>query len=67
VDFNKELLLYFAWSGSGGDKLSFKVADGKKEPVVVFSYSRGLTDDVQMHYRLYAVAKNATWRIEEPK
>src|SRR6185369_267833 len=28
VDFTKEKLVYFKWSGSGGDKLSFTTAKG---------------------------------------
>jgi hypothetical protein len=67
VDFTKEQCLFFAWQGSQGDKLSFKVEQGKEGPVVVFSYSVGLPDDLQPHYHLYAIPKNATWRVEDKK
>src|SRR5262245_28054084 len=40
VDFAREQLLFVAWSGSGGDKLSFRVEAGKKGPVVVFGHTR---------------------------
>src|SRR5215831_9795842 len=32
VDFTKEQCLFFAWQGSLGDKLSFKVEQGKEGP-----------------------------------
>jgi hypothetical protein len=67
VDFNKEQLVFFAWAGSGQDKLSARVDKDKKEPVVVFSYTQGLTDDLRSHFHLYAVGKDATWRVEGVK
>jgi len=66
VDFEKDELLFFAWTGSGTDRLSFKVEQTKKGPVVVFSYKQGLGDDIpRPRFRLYAIAKN--WRIESTK
>jgi hypothetical protein len=41
VDFTKEQLLYFSWTGSGGDKLSSKVENDKKVPAVVFQFLAG--------------------------
>ena len=67
VDFTKEQCLFFAWRGSQGDKLSFEVEQGKEGPVVVFSYSVGLQDDLRSHHHLYAIPKNATWRVEDKK
>jgi len=67
VDFTKEQCLFFAWGGSQGDKLSFEVEQGKEGPVVVFSYSVGLLDDLRPHYHLYAIPRNATWRVEVKK
>jgi hypothetical protein len=63
VDFTKEKLLYFAWSGSGGDSLSFQVDKGEKGPVVTFMYKRGLTRDVRGHHALYAMPRDATWAM----
>src|SRR5262245_46154277 len=66
VDFEKDELLFFAWKGSGTDRLSFKFEQTKKGPVVVFSYKQGLGDDIpRPRFRLYAIAKN--WRIESTK
>src|SRR5262249_61808460 len=38
VDFTKEYLLFFDWRGSGQDKLSLKVENGKNGPVRVVGY-----------------------------
>jgi hypothetical protein len=66
VDFEKDELLFFAWTGSGTDKLSFKVEETKRGPVAVFSYKQGLGDDIpRPRFRLYAIAKN--WRVESTK
>ena len=66
VDFEKDELLFFAWTGSGTDRLSFKVEQTKKGPVVVFSYKQGLGDDIpRPRFRLYAIAKN--WRVVSTK
>jgi len=63
VDFAREHLLLFAWQGSGGDKLSVKTEDEKGKVVAVFSYSPGVTDDVKAHVHLFAIPKDATWRV----
>jgi hypothetical protein len=64
VDFDKVQLLYFAWSGSGGDKVSYEVT-GKKKEVVVFSFAGGRTRDLRAHYLLYALDKDAKWEFAE--
>lgn len=63
VNFEKEQVIYFAWSGSGGDKLSYKIEGSKEKPEVVFQYNPGFTRDLQRHSRLFALAKNATFKI----
>jgi hypothetical protein len=66
VDFAKDELLFFAWTGSSTDGLSFKVEETKRGPVVVFNYKRGRGEDMpSAQFRLYAVAKN--WRVESTK
>ncbi len=65
VDFTKERLLLFAWTDSPGVNLRFTTVDGKDGPVVVFHHTPGNGDDSLVSYfRLFAVAKKATWRIE---
>jgi hypothetical protein len=63
VDFAKEKLVFFAWSGSSGDQLFWKAEEGKKGPEIVFSYKRGLTDDVRPHFRLIGIPKGMAWRV----
>ena len=66
VNFRREKLLFFAWSGSGGDRLTFdeKLHKGKKGPEAVFHFKRGLTRDLRAHYQVFAVPKKATYRVE---
>jgi len=59
VDFKKEYLLLFQWSGSGGDKLT--AGDDKK--AVTLNLKRGLTRDLRPHSHLFAVAKDAEWKF----
>ncbi|MFP6618874.1 MAG: hypothetical protein VB877_05980 [Pirellulaceae bacterium] len=64
VNFEKEILLVFRWAGSGQDRIA---ATGKKTDKgieVVFGYSRGLTRDLRRHFKVYAVAKDAKWKVE---
>jgi hypothetical protein len=63
VDFAKEKLLYFAWSGSGGDSLSFQVEKGDKGPVVTFLYKAGLTRDLRGYHAVYAMPRDGTWAM----
>jgi hypothetical protein len=66
VDFDKEELLFFAWTGSNTDRLSFKVDESRKVPVVAFNFARGSGEDMpRAKFRLYAIAKN--WRIDSTK
>src|SRR5262249_19989758 len=62
VDFTTQKLLFFAWAGSGQDKLSFKAGDGEK-PVIIFTYEPGRTKDLRPHIHLYVVPKDATVKI----
>jgi hypothetical protein len=63
VNFAKEHLLFFAWAGSGQDRLSLHLEGRGKALTVVFLYTRGLTDDLRSHFRLFAVAKDAVWEV----
>jgi hypothetical protein len=57
VDFSKQKLVVFVWSGSGGDKLSGALSKNGKS--VVFNYTQGLTDDLRRHAHVFAVPKDA--------
>ena len=62
VDFAKEKLVLFSWSGSGGDKLAGQLSgDGK---TATFLYSPGLTRDLRPHVHLYAIPKGAEVKVE---
>lgn len=65
VDLKKEYLLLFAWSGSGGDRVSLKVGKGKSGPEAVFSYARGRTRDLRQHAKLFAIPAKTTYRMAE--
>jgi hypothetical protein len=60
VNFETEKLVFFAWSGSGQDK----VAPDEKSPGA-FTYTRGLTRDLRRHVRLFAVPKDAKVEVKK--
>ena len=62
VDFAKHKLVYFAWAGSGQDKLTARLTDGDKKEVV-FSYKQGLTRDLRRHFRLFLISKDTPYRV----
>ena len=66
VDFEKEQVVYFAWSGSGQDKLTFAAAGEQKGPDVIFTYAPGRTRDVRMHKKLFALPKDAKFKVVGP-
>jgi hypothetical protein len=61
VDLKKEYLLLFAWGGSNGDRLSFTVSKDGKE--VTFKHTPGLDSDLRPHAKLYALPKNAKYKM----
>ena len=60
VDFTNQVVLVFAWRGSGGDRLSYAVAESYPEQVV-FNLKRGLTRDLRPHVYIYALRNNVKW------
>ena len=66
VDFEKEQVLFFAWSGSGQDKLTFAAGSDPKGPDVIFTYAPGRTRDVRVHKKLFALAKDAKFKVVGP-
>lgn len=59
VDFAKEKVVVFAWSGSGGDKLVPGTSPTAARLSVIFTYTAGATDDVKQHAFVFAVPKGA--------
>ncbi len=60
VNFDKQKLLYFTWAGSGQDKIRGEMVKDE----AVFTYQRGFTRDLRSHYRLFAIPKNAKFKVE---
>lgn len=63
VDFQKQIVLIFAWQGSGGDKLTYTVAESFPEQIT-FAITPGLTDDKRMHSRVFILRSNVRWSIK---
>jgi hypothetical protein len=66
VDNKKQIVLVFAWQGSGGDKLDYQVLESFPEQVP-FSLRPGLTDDLRTHSRVFVVRSNVKWSVKAPK
>ena len=65
VNFAKEKLVVFGWSGSGGDKLTPELTTADKKTVAAFTYKAGATDDVRRHALVFAVPKDATVEVRK--
>lgn len=63
VDFDKQLVLVFAWSGSGQDKVTAK-EDAENKGNVIFQYRPGRTRDLRPHVHVFAVRKDSKWKIQ---
>jgi hypothetical protein len=55
VDFSKDKLVVFAWSGSRRDK--FAAAPGQDGRTAVFTYTAGGTDDLARYAHVFALPK----------
>ena len=65
VNFEKEKLVVFAWSGSGGDRIAGEPSkDGKSAE---FTYRIGLTFDLRQHVKLFVVPKDAAVKVVTAK
>jgi hypothetical protein len=64
VDFKKQIVLVFAWQGSGGDRLSYAILESFPEQVP-FSLTPGLTDDIKSHAHVFALRSNVKWSIRD--
>lgn len=63
VDFKSQIVLIFAWRGSGQDKLSFDIAESFPEQIL-FTRTPGLTRDLRPHSRVYALRSNVKWSVK---
>ena len=60
VDFKKQIVLLFAWRGSGQDKLEHVLLKSFPEQVR-FSLKPGRTRDLRPHHHVYALRSNVKW------
>jgi hypothetical protein len=64
IDFGKNQILFFAWSGSGQDALSYEVnKDNPNE--VIFKFTPGRTKDFRSHFHAYMLPKVAKWKFAD--
>jgi hypothetical protein len=66
VDFKKQIVLVFAWQGSGGDKLSYVILESFPEQIP-FSLKPGATDDIRSHSRVFVLRSNVKWSVKAPR
>ena len=62
VDFKKQIVLLFAWRGSGGDKLEYQILESFPEQIP-FTLKGGKTDDLRSHARVFALRSNVKWSV----
>ena len=65
VDFAKEKVVVFAWSGSGGDRLVPELKTDGGKVLVTFTSAAGATDDLREHGFVFAVPKDAVVIIKK--
>ena len=63
VDFEKQIVLLFAWRGSGQDRLQYVVKESFPEQIM-FSCKPGLTRDLRPHVKVYVLRSNVKWAFE---
>ena len=51
IDFKKQMVLVFAWRGSGQDRMEYEVLESSPKKVL-FSYRPGLTRDLRPHIKI---------------
>jgi hypothetical protein len=62
VDFKNQIVLVFAWRGSGQDKLNHIIAESFPEQIT-FTRVPGRTRDLRPHVHVYALRSNVKWMV----
>lgn len=62
VDFAQQIVLVFAWRGSGQDRLDSLVAESYPEQIT-FRLTPGRTKDLRPHIEIYALRSNVKWSV----
>ena len=60
TNFEATTILLVQWSGSGGDQLSYDVAESFPEQIL-FKMRRGMTMDYRRHNHLFLLRKGVTY------
>jgi hypothetical protein len=63
VDFKSQIVLLFAWQGSGQDKLDYTIAESYPEQIR-FSFTPGRTKDLRPHFYIYTLRSNVVWSVK---
>ena len=67
VNFEKEKLVVFAWSGSGQDKLTGSLVTADKKVTAQFLYTGGVTKDYRPHFYVFVAPKDAEVKADRSK
>jgi len=62
VEFDEQVVLVFAWRGSGQDKLTYEVAESFPEQIT-FNIKPGRTKDLRPHIHIFALRSNVKWSV----
>ena len=63
VDFEKQVVLVFAWRGSGQDDFTF--AKSESHPgQIEFTYKPGRTRDLRPHVKIFVLRSDVKWSVK---
>jgi hypothetical protein len=63
VDFDKQIVLLFAWRGSGQDRLEY-IVDKSYPEQISFTIKPGRTRDLRPHVKIFALRDNVSWSVK---
>ncbi len=62
VDFSRQVVLLFAWRGSGQDRLEY-LEQTSPPAAVVFTYTPGRTKDLRAHHQVFVLRSDVVWSL----
>jgi hypothetical protein len=62
VDFSRQVVLLFAWRGSGQDRLEY-LEQTSPPGAVVFTYTPGRTKDLRAHHQVFVLRSDVEWSL----
>ena len=62
VDFSQQVLLLFAWRGSGQDRLEYQLQPSPAGEIVFF-FSPGRTRDLREHHKVFVLRADVAWSV----